>query len=121
MDGIHARRTDKANKMNYIYFDVDDCYASVGDAELDITLVARRVDAAAGGGCNLLYESATGYGRSADWWTIPPESGWHRHTFRLKDANFANNWGWNFRIDAVSSPGDIWLKKAAVRRLGPKK
>ena len=56
-----------------------------------------------------------------EWWTAPAEPGWHKHTFRLKDANFANNWGWNFRIDVVSSPGDIWVKEVTVRRLGPKK
>ncbi len=121
VDGLHVRRTDKANKMNYVYFDVDDSYASVGDAEMDITIVARRVDAAKGGGCNLLYESAKGYRQTDEWWTLPAEPGWHSHTFRVKDANFANNWGWNFRIDVVSSPGDIWVKEAIVRRLGPKK
>ena len=47
--------------------------------------------------------------------------GWHPHTFRLQDANFANNWGWNFRINVVSSPGDIWVKEVTVRRVGAKK
>ena len=121
VEGVHARRTDKANKMPYIYFDVDDSYASVGDAEIEVTLVGRRVDPAKGGGCNLLYESANGYRQSDDWWTVPAEPGWHRHTFRFKDANFANNWGWNFRIQTVSSPDDIWVREIAVKRVGPKK
>ena len=121
VDGVHARRTDKANKRYYVYFDVEDSYASVGDLELEITVVARRVDPAKGGGCNLMYESAKGYRRTDEWWTVPAEPGWHQHTFRLKDANFANNWGWNFRIGTVSSPSDIWVKEVVVRRIGPKK
>jgi len=121
VDGIHARRTDKANKRYYIYFDVDDSYASVGDHEVEITVVARRVDPAKRGGCNLLYESTKGYRRTDEWWTVPAKPVWHQHTFRLKDANFANNWGWNFRISTVSSPDDIWVKEVVVRRIGPKK
>ena len=121
VDGVHARRTDRANKMLYVYFDVDDSYASVGDSEIEITIVGRRVDPAKGGGCNLTYESTKGYRHTDSWWTAPAGPGWHRHTFRLKDANFANNWGWNFRIDVVSSPADIWVKEVVVRRIGPKK
>ena len=120
VDGVHARRTDKANKMLYVYFDVDDSYASVGDSEIEITIVGRRVDPAKGGGCNLTYESTKGYRQTEAWWTAPTEPGWHRHTFRLKDANFANNWGWNFRVSVVSSPADVWVKEAVVRRIGPK-
>ena len=121
VDGDHARRTDKANKMYYMYFDVDDSYASVGDNEIEITVVARRVDASKAGGCNLCYESAKGYRLTDQWWTIPAEPGWHRYRFRIKDANFANNWGWNFRIDTVSSPDDIWVKEVIVSRERPRK
>ena len=121
VDGVHVRRTDKTNKMYYMYFDVDDSYASVGDEEIDITVVAKRMDAARAGGCNLCYESAKGYRLTDQWWTIPAEPGWHRHTFRVKDANFANNWGWNFRIDTVSSPDDIWVKEVIVGRVRPRK
>ena len=121
VDGVHVRRTDKANKMYYMYFDVDDSYASLGDQQIEITVVAKRVDAAKASGCNLCYESAKGYRLSDQWWTIPAEPGWHRFTFRVKDANFANNWSWNFRIDTVSSPDDIWVKEVIVRRVGPRK
>ncbi len=121
VDGIHVRRTDKANKMYYMYFDVDDSYVSVGDGEIEITVVAKRVDPSKAGGCNLCYESAKGYRLTDQWWTVPAEPGWHRHTFRVNDANFANNWGWNFRIDTVSSPDDVWVKEVMVRRVRPSK
>ena len=121
VDGAHARRTDIAGKSLYMYFDVDDSYVSLGDNEVEITIAARRVDRAKAGGCNLTYESVKGYRQIGQWWTVPSKLGWHEHTFRLKDANFANNWGWNFRIDVVSSPGDIWVKKVTVKRIGARK
>jgi len=119
-DGSYARRTDRANKCYYTYFDVDDSYASVGDNRVEITVVARRADPAKPGGCNLTYESVTGYRQSDEWWTVPAEPGWHEHTFRVNDANFANNWGWNLRISTVSSPDDIWVKEVIVKRAGAK-
>jgi hypothetical protein len=121
VDGGPARRTDVANKRHYMYFDVDDSYASVGDGELDITVVARRVHADKAGGCKLCYESIKGYRPTREWWTVPAEEGWHEHTFQIRDANFANNWGWNFRIEAVSSPDDIWVRQVIVKRIGPKR
>jgi hypothetical protein len=121
VDGEYARRTDRANKCYYLYFDVDDSYGSVGDSQIEITVVAKRSDPATGGGCTLCYESARGYRQVGEWWTIPAEPGWHEHTFKVADANFANNWGWNFRIDVVSSPADIWVKEVTVKRIGPKK
>jgi len=121
VEGAHVRRTDRANKMYYVYFDVDDSYASVGDRELEITVVARRTDAAREAGCNIVYESATGYRNLGEWFGIPAGEGWHRHTFRLKDANFANNWGWNFRLEAVASPSDFWVKEVIVKRVGERK
>lgn len=121
LDGTNVRRTDMAAKCLYVYFDVDDSYVSVGDGEVDITVVARRVDPAKAGGCNLTYESVKGYREVGEWWTVPAEEAWHEHTFRIRDANFANNWGWNFRIRMVGSPGDIWVKQVVVRRIGPRK
>jgi hypothetical protein len=121
VDGVHARRTDKANKKNYMYFDVDDSYASVGDSRLEITLVARRVNPDKAAGCKVCYESRTGYHATKDWWTIPREAAWHRHTFKIDDANFANNWGWNFRFEVDGAAGDMWVKEVVVRRIGPKR
>jgi hypothetical protein len=42
VDGVVARRSDKAAKQYYMPFDVDDSYASVGDNQIEITVVARR-------------------------------------------------------------------------------
>lgn len=119
IDGSYARRTDREKKHFSIEFDVDDSFVSVGDRELEITVVAQRLNAdqPAGTGCNLIYESLTGYKQINDWWTIPSEPGWHKHTFRIKDANFANCWGWNFGVSVVASPGDICIKEVILRKV----
>lgn len=46
---------------------------------------------------------------------LPAEPGWHRFAFRIDDANFANNWGYNSSINTVSSPHDIWVKEVIVK------
>ncbi|MBC7329061.1 endo-1,4-beta-xylanase [bacterium] len=118
IEGSYARRTDRGKKIYYLEFDVDDSFASIGDKELEITVVACRLDAAQpeGTGCNLIYESKEGYRHINDWWTIPSEPGWHQYTFHINDANFANCWGWNFCISVVASPGDICVKEVIVRK-----
>ncbi len=116
IDGAYARRTDRGKQHFYIEFDVDDSFASLGDRELEVTVVARRLNPDQPAGCNLIYESLTGYKHIDDWWTIPPEPGWHQHTFRIRDANFANCWGWNFCVSVVASPGDIYLKEVIVKK-----
>jgi len=117
-DGSYGRRTDRSKKALYLEFDVDDSFAGVGDSELEVTVVARLVnpEQPEGTGCNLIYESTRGYRHIDDWWTIPKTPGWHRHTFRVKDANFANCWGWNFCVSVVASPGDIIVKEVVVRK-----
>jgi hypothetical protein len=118
VEGSYARRTNREKKAYYLEFDVDDSFASIGDNELEITVVARRLDEnqPEGTGCNLIYESKEGYRHINDWWTIPSKPGWHQHTFHIKDANFANCWGWNFCISVVASPGDICVKEVIVRK-----
>ncbi len=117
-DGSYGRRTDRSRKAFYLEFDVDDSFAGVGDNELEVTVVARLVnfEQPEGTGCNLIYESTKGYRHIDDWWTIPKAPGWHRHTFRIKDANFANCWGWNFCVSVVASPGDVIVKEVIVRK-----
>lgn len=121
IDGHAVRRTDKAMDSPYMYFDVDDSFASIGDSELEITITAMRVNAASPAGCNLFCETATGYRHIDKWWSVPAEPGWHSHTFEIKDAYFANNWGWNFRIQTLDSPDDLWVKEVAVKRLKERK
>lgn len=121
VDGIYARRTDIGRRNEYMYFDVDDSYASVGDTDLEVTITARAVNPEKGARCNLTYEATTGYRDTKDEFKLTNAVEWQTYTFKLLDANFANNWGWNFRIRMCGSPGDIWVKDVTVKRNGAKK
>jgi len=121
VDGMHVRRTSRFVGSEYMYFDADDSYASVGDNAIEITLTARVVDPERGASCTLTYEAAGGYRDTEESWNLPRTPECHSFAFRLQDANFANNWGWNFRIRMCGSPGDIWVKEVAVKRIGPKR
>ena len=120
VDGIHVRRSGKRMGSNYIYFDVDDSYAGVGDNTLEITVVARRTDQSKRCSFNVCYESVKNYRGTKDHFDVPA-GGWHRHTFRVNDANFGNTWGWNFRIDLCGSASDVYVKEVIVKRVGAKK
>lgn len=121
VDGVRARRTDAGSDLHYMHFDVDDSFASVGDRELEITLVAKRVDPAQEAGCGIFCETSRGYRQTEKWWAVPAGPGWHSFTFRIDDANFANCWGWNFRIQTKGAPGDLWVKEVIVNRIRSKK
>jgi hypothetical protein len=53
--------------------------------------------------------------------SMPGDDKWYEHTFHVTDANFADTWGWNFRIDVAGSPADVWVKEVKVKRNAPKK
>jgi hypothetical protein len=119
-DGSYARRADIGKKDYYICFAADPSYISVGDHDLEVTIVAKQVDPVKNGGCKVFYESTHGYRGGDQWWTVPSGADWHEHTFKISDANFGGSWGYNLRIDAISSPADIWIKQVTIKRIGAK-
>jgi len=121
VDGVYARRTDKANRNNYMNFDVSDSYAAIGDKGLEITVVARRSDPAKAAGFVLCYESVTGYHESKNGVVLGPEPAWKEYVFKVDDANFGNSWGWNFRLDVSGSLSDVLVKEVRVKRVGAKR
>ena len=69
-------------------------------------------------GMTLCYESAKGYKTVGDgWWTIPEDQQWQEHSWKISDANFVGQWGWNFRFDAVSSPNEFLVKEGRVSKV----
>jgi hypothetical protein len=119
-DGSYARRADIAKKDYYLCFAADPSYVSVGDHDLEITVVAKQVNPAKNGGCKIFYESVKGYKTINEWWTVPSDSDWHEHVFKVSDANFGGSWGYNIRIDTISSPADLWIQQVIVKRIGAK-
>ncbi|MFA7345672.1 MAG: endo-1,4-beta-xylanase [Terrimicrobiaceae bacterium] len=116
------RRTDISNPAlngegNYVYFRVDPLFVPFGTKNLEITVVARRLAPDKQAGTSLTYESTKGYvGVPEGWWTIPEGDGWHEHTWKVSDANFVGQWGWNFRLHAIGTPNDFLIKEVRVRK-----
>ncbi len=115
------RRPDFANAAlknegRYIYFRVDPQFVSFGTKNLEISIVAKRLTPDKAAGMNVTYESAKGYRGAQVWWTIPPDDKWHEHTWKIGDANFVGQWGWNFRFDAIGSPNEFLIREVRVSR-----
>jgi hypothetical protein len=118
-----CRRTDFAdpalhNEGHYVYFRVDPLFVPYGTKELEVTIAAKRVASEKVAGMALCYESAKGYTGPQGYWTIPTDDQWHENTWRLSDANFVGQWGWNFRFDAISSPNEFLVKEVRVSKGG---
>lgn len=116
-----CRRTNFAdpnlhNEGHYVYFRVDPLFVPYGTKGLAITVVAKRVAPDKNAGMNLCYESAKGYRGADTWFTIPADAQWHEYTWKVTDANFVGQWGWNFRLDAVSSPNEFLVKEVRVSK-----
>lgn len=112
------RRTDfsRGNEGHYVYFRVHPQFAPFGTSNLEITAVVRRVAPEKDAGLNLAYESLTGYTSAPQWLSIPAVDQWHELTWKVTDANFTGAWGWNFRLNAVSSPNELYVKEVRVRK-----
>lgn len=114
-----VRRSNFAHggEGRYVYFRVDPQFVPYGTRELEITVVAKRTSTDKTAGMTLSYESLKGYTNVPDgWWTVPTSDQWQEHTWRLSDANFVGQWGWNFRLDAVGSPHEYLIKEVCVRK-----
>jgi hypothetical protein len=113
------RRTDftKGGEGRYIYLRVDPQFVPFGTKDLDITIVAKRVSPDKSAGMNLTYESDKGYGAVKDgWWTIPKGDQWQEHTWKVNNANFVGQWGWNFRFDATGSANEFLIREVRVKK-----
>jgi hypothetical protein len=117
------RRPDFANPAlngegRYVYFRADPQFVPFGTKDLEITIAAKRLAPGKEAGMNLTYESAKGYQGAQRWWTIPEGDRWHESTWRVSDANFVGQWGWNFRFDAIGSPNEFLIKEVRVKKVG---
>ena len=109
------------NEGRYVYFRVDPQFVPFGTKEVEITIVAKRLAADKAAGMNLTYESMKGYRGGQGWWTIPKDDRWHEHTWKVRDANFVGQWGWNFRFDANGSANEFAVKEVRVRKTDARK
>ena len=103
------RRTDFSQpdkEGHYVYFWVDPQFATFGGKTFEITAVVRRIAPDKVAGMSIDYESSRGYVGS-DYHNIPEDESWHEISWTVQDAKFVGAWGWNFRLNAISSPNEI--------------
>lgn len=101
---------------HYIYFAVDPSFVPFGTRNLQITAVVKRLAPDKTAGMTLNYESLKGY-VDAGYRDIPEDNNWRELTWMVSDANFVGGWGWNFRLNAISSPNEFLIKEIRVRNL----
>jgi hypothetical protein len=112
------RRTDfsgSGSEGHYVYFAVDSQFVPFGTRNLEITAVVRRIAPDRMAGMSLNYESQNGY-IDRDYMTIPTGDQWQELTWKVSDANFVGQWGWNFRLNAISSPNEFLIREVRVKR-----
>lgn len=111
------RRTDfTLTEGRYVHFRVDPRFVPFTTRDLEITAIVRRSAPDKPAGTNLEYESTGGYVQTSHYQTIPADSDWHELTWKVSDADFVGQWGWNFRLNALGSPGEFDIKEIRVKK-----
>jgi hypothetical protein len=100
---------------HYVYFSVDPQFTPFGTRTLEITALVRRLAPDKVAGMSINYETEKGYVNS-DYINIPEDDAWHELSRKVSDANFVGAWGWNFRLNAISSPNEFLIKEIKVRK-----
>jgi hypothetical protein len=112
------RRTDFSRpdkEGHYVYFGVDPKFAPFGTRKFEITAVVKRIAPDKAAGMSIEYESQKGY-VSSDYRGIPGGDAWHEISWKIDDANFVGAWGWNFRLNGISSPNEFLVKEVRVQK-----
>jgi hypothetical protein len=115
------RRLDFVNpdlhgEGHYVYLRVDSQFVPYGTTNMEVTIVAKRMAPDKAAGMSLMYESTKGYKNAGQWNNIPADDKWHDLTWKLTDANFVGQWGFNFRIEATGSPNEFYVKEVRVKK-----
>jgi len=100
---------------HYVYFSVSPQFAPYGTKKLEITAVVKRISPDKLAGLSLDYESQKSY-VNRDYFNIPESDTWHEISWTVTDANFVSAWGWNFRVNAISSPNEFLIREIRVKK-----
>jgi polysaccharide biosynthesis protein PslG len=112
-----SRRTNISRadgEGHYVYFLVNPQLVPFGVKDIQITATVRRLSRDRPAGFSINYESQKGY-VGTSYSEIPEDEGWHEISWKITDASFVGQWGWNFRLNAISSPNDFMIKEARVK------
>lgn len=94
---------------------LDPSFANYRTHNVRITVWARALGSSgtADGGMNLWYQPASGgakgrppypYENAHDWFGVPADGAWHKHTWHLRDAMFVNTFGYGFSLVSDGLP-----------------
>ncbi len=112
---------DIAQDSPWLYFDVDDSWLYFDRGRTDLVVTVECQGSYLGAeklGFSLVYDSTTGY-RFTPWQWVGPGYGWRSYRVVLKEVNFANRDGWDFRINAKGSAQDLWVSGVTVEKVAP--
>ena len=113
------RQTDisrPGGEGHYVYFLVSPQFVPFGTRSLQITAIVRRLSPDKPAGFSVNYESQKGYVNTS-YSNIPEDDSWHEVSWNVSDANFVGAWGWNLRLNAISSPNDFLIKEVRVKNI----
>jgi hypothetical protein len=100
----------------YFYFRADPTFCGFADNKLEITVVAKNAQPGRQGGMNLLYESIKSYVDAPQGYYNLTDD-WKEYTWRVDDASFNGQWGWNFRTDSSGSENEIAVREVRVKKV----
>jgi hypothetical protein len=104
----------------YTYFRVDPTFIPIGIQTFEITAVVRRSADGKAAATSILYESSHGYRQPEKGAQNIEDGDWQELKWIVTDANFAGQWGWNFRLEATMSPNEFAIREVRVRKADAK-
>ncbi len=113
-----ALKEDFEKDNPWLYFDVDDSWLYFDRGKTSLVVTVECEGSFMGPeklGFNIAYDSTSGY-RFTPWQWVAPGYQWRSYHIELKDVNFANRDGWDFRINAKGSVQDLWVSAVTVEK-----
>jgi hypothetical protein len=97
------------------FFRVHPSFLTSQPRELEITVVARRAAPGKAADIKLTYESTAGYKPAPPAWNLPDDDQWHENTWKVSNANFIAQWGYNVGL-SVGGSGQAQIREIQVRK-----
>jgi len=119
------KRTDQASNNPNMSFDIDDRYVGLGKNgyEITATFVNKVSDPLSSDTLSLEYYNANGFTKNtiSKGTDLGPINSWVDYTWRIEDANFANQFeGADFRLSS-NNDGDEYINRVVVKKFSLEK
>jgi len=116
----HITDKDRDNICIYFRIDIDSDFLSHDEGILRLTLVIKNGMSSEQQSIALTYETINGYegfrtGYLAQ--RLLSESKWHEYSWELREAYFANRWGWNFALISLANSTDFFIREIKLEKI----